>query len=313
MNRWQRFINKEGKIYILPTGHGLVFLLGIFVMIMTGATYSNNLIYLLAFVLFSIVMVSMVQTHNNLKKVEVRLIHIEEGFAGETARLDLRLGHGLKVFRQKIRVGLAKNEIFTSAGSELDFLPPQGAARLQLPFKTSRRGVFSLPNLVLETNYPIGLFRAWKTVRLDAEVFVYPALKGHRHLPLGRGYKESGETQKLSQGVSQEMDFKEHRPYREGESFRHIDWKIAARRGILLTKTFEGERDQILRFVYNSSQTGQEREDKLSQLAVWIHEAFKKGSSFELILPEKRLEAGADFYHYKASLRELARFEERPA
>ncbi|MES2965054.1 MAG: hypothetical protein V4760_14305, partial [Bdellovibrionota bacterium] len=61
---------RKNRVYILPTGFGLVFIAGALVMILVGATYQNNLVNLLAFFMLSLVFIGMIQTHNNLKDVK---------------------------------------------------------------------------------------------------------------------------------------------------------------------------------------------------------------------------------------------------
>lgn len=307
LKRLVRF--KKNKIYILPTGHGVVFLLGIFVMILSAATYGNNLIYILAFTLFSICMGAMVQTHNNLRGIDLHLIHFEESFAEKWTHVDVRLSHRLKVLRQSIEVRLIKSDHFESKWGSIDLLSPRSSASVEVPVLAQRRGIFDLPDFVVETKYPMGLFRAWKHINVGEKVYVYPSLKGSPYLPRRSGYSEEGEKLQATPIISQEMDFKEHRPHREGESHRHIDWKLVARRGEYLVKTFEGERDQAFRFDYSHIPKST-NEDRLSQLAVWVYEAFKTDAGFELILPKKKIELGSGVTHYKLSLRELASFKE---
>ncbi len=301
-------IAKYDKIYILPTGHGLLFISGIVVMVLTGATYGNNLIYMLAFILFSTCLVGMVQTHNNLRKVSLQLIHIEDGFAEEWTSVDVKLSHKLNVGRQNLTVRLAKNKTFLSQEGTLDYLPPMGNARVQLQVKVAKRGVFQFPRWVVETRFPMGIFRAWKYLPSEEQIYIYPSLKGKKYLPRLSEVSEGQDMLRSRQGQSQEMDFKEHRPHREGESHRHIDWKVVARTGDYLTKVFEGESGTVHRFDF-SNLGSLTTEERLSQLAIWVQEAYKKSLAFELILPKKRLEAGNSPQHYRQSLRELTRFE----
>lgn len=298
---------QDDKIYILPTGHGFVFLIGIVVMILTAATYGNNLIYILAFSLFSVVMVGMVQTHNNLRGVKLKVIHIEESFADNWSHIEVRLEHQLKAVRQSLVVSLNSNEFVNSKPSLLEVLPLQSSAKLDVPVRLLRRGHYDLPRFIIETRFPMGLFRAWKYISVQQKIYIYPSLKGHSALPLRAGFNEEGENQPLSLSPSQDMDFKEHKLHREGESQRHMDWKLAAKRGEFYTKTFEGERNQAYSFDFTQVRFSSD-EDKLSQLAQWIHQVFKIDSGFEMILPGKKIELGSGIQHYRASLRELAKY-----
>ena len=68
----QRKMVRENRVYIIPSGGGAVFFLSIIVLVLTAATYNNNLIFIFAFFLSALFVITMLQTNFNLKSVRLQ-------------------------------------------------------------------------------------------------------------------------------------------------------------------------------------------------------------------------------------------------
>jgi len=107
------------------------------------------------------------------------------------------------------------------------------------------RGAESFRGTYLRIDCPLGL--ALKQVRLPTEeaVRVYPNVLALREFDLlkqqGR-LKELGIRKSRMRGLGTE--FESLRDYSEGDDYRKIDWKASARRGKLVVRQFEQERNQ---------------------------------------------------------------------
>ena len=77
---------RPGRVYILPTGVGLVYGLMTFAMLMGSMNYNNNLSFVLSFILASLGLVSMHQCQRNLVGLELSFAGVEPVFAGQSAR-----------------------------------------------------------------------------------------------------------------------------------------------------------------------------------------------------------------------------------
>lgn len=104
--------------------------------------------------------------------------------------------------------------------------------------KTHQRGQQALSELQIDTQYPLGLFRAWAWVRTNAQVLVYPKPTEDAPPPRSAASLDQEATGERGQGAD---DFVGPRPYRPGDSPRRLDWKAAARERGLVTKQFGGE------------------------------------------------------------------------
>ncbi|MDD3450149.1 MAG: DUF58 domain-containing protein, partial [Gammaproteobacteria bacterium] len=84
-------ILERHRIYILPTRQGLLFGALLVVMLLGAINYSNNLAFVLTFVLGGQAVVSILYTYRNLAGLRLRAGHHGEVFAGGCARLAIVL------------------------------------------------------------------------------------------------------------------------------------------------------------------------------------------------------------------------------
>jgi uncharacterized protein (DUF58 family) len=294
---------KQNRIYIMPTKRGGMLLAVIVIMILTAATYSNNLIYLLAFFLFAIFFVSMIQTHYNLKDVELRLLSTSEVFEGEP----LNILFSIEQKRSRNKQGLIIRSGDPRRWKSV-FIEPENL-RLDEPAKTVRavihayrRGVHAVPRFYLETTYPMGLFRAWKVFRQEAKLLVYPKPVGKSDLQISNS--DRGDHENGLRG-SPEGDFGELKNYQTGESYHQIAWKHYARRRKLYTKVHWGGENRHYSIPWNPG--AQDVEIYLQQMSAWIQMAMESEASFEMNLPGRSIESGAGFEHAQTCWRALAK------
>ena len=183
-------------------------------------------------------------------------------------------------------------------------LAAQQTTRITVQRSAVRRGVLQLGHCTVSTRYPLGLFRAWAYLELQAECLVYPRPGPKRPLPPSLAYKphESGDK---GRGVA---DFVGFRAYRPGDSPRHIFWKAVAREQALLVKQFGGDRaDEV--WLDWQTLAGMDTEQRLSQLCRWVLDADHGQQSYGLRLPGLEIAiAGGNAQRHRC-LEALARFE----
>ena len=76
----------QRRIFILPTGYGVLYGVMVAVMTVTAANYNNNLGFILAFALASMGMTGILHTYRNMAQLTVRAGRAPPVFRGETAR-----------------------------------------------------------------------------------------------------------------------------------------------------------------------------------------------------------------------------------
>ncbi len=300
------------RVYVLPTRHGLLLAAMLVVILLGAINYDNALAYLLAFLLGSLFVTTILHTYRNLAGLELRSGHAEPVFAGVDAEFQLTLdpaaGHVHRALRcmrlapvppprwwRRDRADGAASVATLSAET----------ASLRLPVPAARRGRLVLGRVRLESCFPLGVLRAWGYFAAgDIHCLVFPAPAGALPLPVQPLAAAGGER---GTGAGAE-DFAGLREYRHGESLRGIHWRAAARTEQLLVKRFAGGEvaDVWLRW---QDLAGVDGEARLSQLAQWVLDAERSHLRYGLELPGRRLEAGLGLAHRERALGMLALFE----
>ncbi|MDX1654991.1 MAG: DUF58 domain-containing protein [Candidatus Competibacteraceae bacterium] len=286
-------------IYILPTGHGYTFALGLLVMFLWSVNYNNNLGFILTFLLAAAAVNAMVMTNGNLVGLRVEPLPCQPVFAGQSARFGYRLTNPHGDARYGIRLALV--------GQEGDWvnLAAGDSVRLSLERPTARRGRLEAGGLRVSTRHPLGLFEAWSWVIFEHSCLVYPHPAGGRPLP-GAARAEGGMGDGGGRGRE---DYFGLRGYAFGDSPRHVAWKASARSEELLVKEFVGLSQAELWLDWESLDS-LACEARLSQLTRWVLLAEEQGRDYGLRLPGVRLEPAHGRTQCRRALESLALYGE---
>jgi len=113
--------------------------------------------------------------------------------------------------------------------------------------KSYRRGNFAFGAVYYRITGPLGLVQHQGKVELPQAVQVLPDMtgEGSRDLQLAlAGAAQAGRRKSARRGEGSE--FESLRDHLRDDDFRHIDWKASAKRGKLISRQYETERDQRL-------------------------------------------------------------------
>ncbi|HXK55926.1 MAG TPA: DUF58 domain-containing protein [Gammaproteobacteria bacterium] len=286
------------RIYILPTGFGVLFALLLMLMLLRSINYANNLGFMLTFLLAGLGLVAMLHTWRNLVGLELGSGRAAPVFAGEDARFEIELSNRRRWSRPGIQLQIRGRAPVTTD------LNPVATEVLTLTVGSTGRGRLPLPRFTLSTRYPLGLFNAWVYVELDAICLVFP--KPGKRMPESPA-PEYGQSQMGDRGVGAD-DFAGLRHYRPGDSPRHINWKALAREQGLQTKLFGGDRaEKCWLDWYNLAGDSEQR---LSRLCRGVLDASAQDIQFGLKLPECELKPARGQRHRLECLTALALFGE---
>jgi uncharacterized protein (DUF58 family) len=290
----------QRNIYILPTRAGLTFALTMLVMLLASINYQLNLGFALTFLLMGAGIVSMHLTHGNLRGLTLHLRPLVPGFAGDPVLLDVavhnpgRERHGLALrFEERSRYGPSDAWCDAAAGG-------QGSAHLS--FVPAHRGWHEAPVLVLETNFPFGLFRAWTVWRPAARALAWPRPEQPAP-PLPRSAAAPGDERARPHASGSELDGV--RPWRRGDTMRQVVWKKVARSGEMVSRETTGSASRSLWLDWAEA-TGGDVEQRLSRLAAWVLLAHREGLDCGLRLPGRELPPQHGEAHRRAALDALA-------
>jgi uncharacterized protein (DUF58 family) len=262
------------SVYILPTGHGLLFALVLMALLVGAMNYSNALAYLLTFLLASLAVVSLLHTQRNLLHLRVTILAGEPVFVGESAtfRVCVQNDHAQ---RPALRVE-AKDQ------TPLMFdVPAHDTHCAALSVASRTRGWLPCPATVLATTYPLGITRAWsRRLLAAARVLVYPRPAEQSVMWAMAGIE--GETGPGA--VRQGDDFSGLRPYQPGDALARISWKTFARGQGLHTKEFSVPEAETLWLEWETL-APLEVEARLSILTRALLDAEENGQAYGLRLP----------------------------
>lgn len=289
----------QRRVFILPTGAGLLFAVALVVMLIGAINYTLALGHALVFLLAGIGLTGMVHTFRNLHGLTVTPGRCEPVFAGETAHFPLILGNE----RQTPR--LALELAATPEATTLADIAAGDIVRVSVPIPASQRGWLTLPRVRLWTLYPLGLFRAWSYLQPEMRCLVYPA---PRLTPLPDCLPTLAGGEQGSEGG--EEDFAGFRLRQPADSPRHVAWKASARDGRrpLLVKQFAGGADGELRLDWQLLDPAQPVDMRLSVMAGWVLAAEAEGRRYALRLPGADIPAGSGAAHRHRCLEALALF-----
>lgn len=288
------------RVYIVPTRLGWLFALTLLVLLLGSINYALALGFGLTFLLAGMGLAGMVHTARNLARMGVSVGRAEPVFAGETAQFRLFLDSRGAFDRPAI---LARH--LKSRSQLVVDVPAGGLAEVALAVPAERRGWLPLGRVMLETRFPLGIFRAWSYVEPDARCLVYPRPE-RSPLPLPSAEGASGG---LRSPVPGNDDYAGLRTYQLSDSPRHVAWKAAARSEDMLTKQFTGEAAAELWLDWRRMPSGLGLERRLSRLAGWVLAAHRAGHPYGLRLPGVEILPARGERHRAACLQALALFQ----
>lgn len=287
-----------GRVYILPTGIGIVFGIMVFAMLLGSMNYNNNLSFVLTFILIGIGFVSMHQCQRNLVGLELTFAGTEPVFAGQTMRFGIAVTNhsksprfGIRLYREGIQ-------------SDVQDLQPGESKLFILAVPTDKRGWVTLDRFGVRTLFPFELFRSWAWLHMDISGLVFPQPAEQPPEP-PQTTVAHGHRQHDARG---EEDFAGLRKYQKGDSPRHVAWKAYARSGQLLSKQFAGADTSSQWFDFNEIPVA-DIEQRLSILTRWVVDADRTLEDYGLRVPGAEFEPAHGEAHRRACLEMLALFE----
>jgi uncharacterized protein (DUF58 family) len=290
------------KTSVFLTKPGIFLLLILLAMLMASMNYSNNMAYSLCFLLMAMVAVAYIFTGNNVRGVTFCHFEPKIAFAGSQVEISVQLKNIARRHRQALFViveGRTSSSFFGPVS-----IAPQEIKTIKVSLDAPKRGKYTLKQLTIVSLFPLGLFRGRSIHPVGKDYIVFPKPKGLRPFPPAQQEeKESSEGFHFSGGE----DFAGLRPYRLGESQRHVDWKAFARGRPLYIKEFTGGGAMQLWFDWHAL-FGVDVEERISQLTKWILAADKLGREYGLKLPQEEINPDSGTHHTMQCLTNLALF-----
>jgi len=290
---------RHERIYILPTGRGMAFLGVVMIMLLASMNYRLNLGYALSFILVGLFASSLLATYLNLVKLTFVSVKAKDTFSDMPLVFEIAITATGNRLRHSI-------EIAASDSNDRIDIGRQRCATARLKITAPGRGVHHLGRITLSSDFPLGLWRGWGYVHVDAPGYVYPKPE----IPLAP-FHSSSEGNLTSQKHTDEREFKELRTYQITDSPSSVAWKTVARGGAWYSKQFESSdsNNYSVYIRWSDIEKSITPEQRLSRMCAWLLEAELKSLPYDFQLPAyDNLNSQRDFNRKQDCLRQLAMF-----
>ena len=283
---------KRPRIYILPTRVGLYFSVVVFILFLISFSYGHSLAYSSAFILISVLIISLPYTNYNINHINVSCVHGFHYYEDEAQELALILSNQSNRERFDIELDLTlKGDADHTFHARSTTLNKSERTNILVPLGALKMGHYQELIVKIKSSFPFGLFYSWSYRRLSVDAWVFPARdrEGSGLQVTMVPFSKRGEDESRSNATDlsqkdEHDDFSKHNPFTPGHSFGSVDWKVFARTGVLYVKEFEGEIPQFERIyvpshLYSVTQSAR-------KLSYRISEATKNGSLLQIIAPD---------------------------
>jgi uncharacterized protein (DUF58 family) len=286
----------QKRIFIIPNKIGLLYLVFIGLVFVTGVNFQNNLVFSLSVLLVSIFITAIVSTYQNLSGLVITAGHSNSVFVGKNTELHLTVEHSARKEKQGLWVGFDRKN---AKAASLD----NGVGRLVVNYKPKERGYFMVPRITLFSRFPLGILTCWTWLRLKFEGVAYPS-------PVYVPYQYIGQSEEGSEDADNVVtsgidDFHGFKNYQAGDSLKHVAWRQFAKNGILLTKEFEQAQAQGHWLEWEAI-PGLGMEARLQILCGWVMRSYEEDREFGLTLPTQKIPLGRGDIHRDTCLKVLA-------
>jgi uncharacterized protein (DUF58 family) len=287
----------QRRIFIFPSRPGFFFCLLLLLILLTAINYQNNMAYAVAFLLATLFVVATLHTYANLAGLTLQALTATPVFPGQRSEFRLRLQRGGQAPHYALRLA------WPQGSDGLLSLADRDSCEVALFVPVGGRGWHDPGRLLVESYYPLGLFRCWTWVDLDMPALVYPQPLASADLP--------GISSELPQGSSVEIagsdDFHGFRAYRAGDSLRQVHWKGMAKGHALQSKMY-GSYSSHSAWLDWEAFPGVPSEQRLSHLCHWALVLEQRGEEYGLRLPGLELAPSVGDTHQSKVLAALALF-----
>lgn len=289
------------SLFIFPTRMGWAYLGLCVILYLLGSNYENNLVAGLAYLMISLLIVSILHCHQNLSGLTVQGLSPHEVHAGQPLRLLLRLQPGS---RHRYDLHLRAD------GGLSEHLPAclQDSV-LGISFIPRQRGLFQPPRLQLSSEWPFGLLRCWTWLDLQQAVWIYPA-PAPSALPLEQLALDDAASAHAYQRLTGQMDEVEGlKPYRTGEPLTHVSWRhVVLGRG-WFSKAFVAPAAESHQLRLDVTLHGDACELALSELCDQALQLHRRLQPFSLHLGTVDFPVGTGDLHLHQCLLAMARYD----
>lgn len=123
----------------------------------------------------------------------------------------------------------------------IEWLPPGASQTVTGSGIALERGVYTLPALRWDSDFPLGFWRWGRSDRRERQLVVYPRYHRLQSLDIPLGPRAQHDLSASAEPTREAFEFAGCREYRDGDALRHVHPRSSARVGAPVVKEFQTE------------------------------------------------------------------------
>jgi uncharacterized protein (DUF58 family) len=292
------------------TREGLGFILLLFCVGLGAINTGNNLLYLVLAMCCSFIAVSGVLSELSFKKLSVEAKGPPHLYCNETGTLNFKLQNN-KIWAPSysIRILLANDgRCSLEEPPYFFFIPARAAQEKAALFAGNKRGRLQINSCCLATSFPFGFYYKTKTIPINIDMVIFPALHPV-HLPPKNESGQEGAGTLQTRGE----ELYAVREFRPGDSLSSVHWKSSAKTGNLRIKEFQNPNEESYTVFLNVKESGSNKtvkeeilEERISEAASLIYHLIERGNEVSLKTEDTQTAFGDSESHLKELMHKLA-------
>jgi len=289
------------QLYILPTRIGWYYAMILFALFAIAIKYNNQAAFMMLFLLVAVGIIAMHYTHNNVIGLKISSSIASPVFVGEQALFPVQIKNHSDKSRHAVWLICAGfRQVLNLASND------QIEITVKLP--TLKRGYHTCPEMVLSSQFPMGIFFCWsKRFQTSKRCVVYPQPLNLISFPdSGEGNSKSNTKSVVQNNFS---DYSGMKAYQPGDRPRDIHWPSLAKTHKLITIQHNDQPSSSVNLSWFSLPKRMSTEDRLSQLCFWLIDAEKSKQRYQLEMPNHTIQFNNGSAHLNECLTVLALWE----
>lgn len=276
----------QRQLYVLPSKAGCMLGATLLVLLMASINFQLNLGYALTFLIAGSALSSLWMGYRNIYGLQLQLGALRPTFQGDSVTVPVLL-HTAQGQRHGIALAMHRAP-GPLAWVHTDIAPSQNTS-IELGWVPQQRGWHPVPGIVIESRYPLGVFRIWSHWQPEAQALVYPAPEVPPPAVHFADAPDTGHAPAHSAGMAEHDGV---RSYQRGDALRSVVWKktataLATGSGDLVVRN--GQQPQTPSLWLDARTTGlADPEAQIARLTAWVLHAHAQQWRWGLRLPSGR-------------------------
>ncbi len=181
--------------------------------------------------------------------------------------LDLSVGFDPLSLRISSYLGRHRQRVDASAAKPMNLIRAQGHAVTRASLCYARRGIYTLPPVLIESSFPFYVFRIARRIKVATSIAITPLPLGLAEASLARTMLQTIEQLSSRINAGDSLEYTGSREYQVGVSVRRWDFGSWARLGRPIVREFQSSALQtVWLFVDTCAQPGMTRENSENHL-----------------------------------------------